>query len=87
MNENKEVNELEDKEIKPKEKESETDAEQNEKNEDTDCFGKIPIGAKDCKTQNEVCYSKYEEILLDKANNGRVDDLEVKEIEVELTIK
>ena len=45
------------------------------------------MGAEDCKTQNEVCYSKYEEILLDKANNGRVDDLEVKEIEVESSIK
>ena len=87
MNENKEVNELEDKEIKPKEKESETDAEQNKKNEDTDCLGKIPMGAKDCKTQNEVCYSKYEEILLDEANNGKVDNLEVKEIEVESSIK
>ena len=33
LNENKEVNGLEDKEIKPKEKESEIDAEQNEKND------------------------------------------------------
>ena len=34
-----------------------------------------------------MCYSKYEEIVLDEANNGRVDDLEVKEIEVESSIK
>ena len=45
------------------------------------------MGAKDCKTQNEVCYSKYEDTLLNEANNGRVDDLEVKEIEVESSIK
>ena len=29
------------------------------------------MGAKDYKTQNEMCYSKYKEILLDEANNRR----------------
>ena len=72
LNENKKVNELEDNEKKPKKKERETDAEQNEKNEDTDCLGKIPMGAEDSEMQDKMCYSRYEENLVDNDNNRKL---------------
>ena len=78
LNENEEVKELA--EIEPKEKESETDAEQNEKDKNTDCFGKIPMGAKVYETQDKMCNNKYRESLLYEVDNREVDDIEVKEI-------
>ena len=54
---NEKVNELEDKEIKPKEKESETDTEQKEKNDDADCLGKIPMGTKDLMGYSYIFWS------------------------------
>ena len=69
--------------IESKEKESETDAEQKEKNKDTDCLGKIPMGAEDSETQDKMCYSRNGENLLDEVNNRKVEDIEVKEIEIE----
>ena len=41
------------------------------------------MGAEDSKTQDKMCYSRYKETLLDKANNRKVDNIEVKEIEIE----
>ena len=34
-----------------------------------------------------MCYSRYEETLLDEANNRKVDDIEVKEIEIQASNK
>ena len=54
------------------------------KNKDIDCLGKIPMGAEDSETQDKMCYSRYEENLLDKVDNRKVDDIDVKEIEIEI---
>ena len=41
------------------------------------------MGAKDSK----MCYSRYEKTLLYEANNRKVDNIEVKEIEIETSDK
>ena len=61
-----------------KEIESEIDVNQKEKNRATDYLGKIPIGAEDSETQDEMCYSRNGENLLYKVNNRKVKDIEVK---------
>ena len=37
--------------------------------------------------QDKTCYSRYKETILDKANNRKVDNIEVKEIEIETSDK
>ena len=70
--------------IESKEKESEIYVKQKEKNKDTDCLSKIPMGAEDSETQDRRCYSRDRENLLDEVNNRKVEDIEVKEIEIEI---
>ena len=41
------------------------------------------MGAKNSETHDIRCYSRDIESLLDKVNNRKVEDIEVKEIEIE----
>ena len=43
-----------------------------ERNKNTDCLGKIPMGAKDSETQDKMCYSIWEENLLGGENNRKL---------------
>ena len=38
-------------------------------------------------TLDKMCFSRYEETILDKNNNGKVDNIDVKEIEIETSDK
>ena len=41
------------------------------------------MGAEDSETQDRRCYSRDGENLLDEGNNRKLEDIEVKEIEIE----
>ena len=54
---------------------SEIDVKQKEKNKNTDCLSKIPMGAKDYKTQDKMYFSRYGENVLGKVNDRKVEDI------------